>query len=367
VFWISAGCGERLVYGATVVLLSILFEASITHSIPVTAHHVQLVQALQGFIKFQLCVLLESAFVVMCYTRIEPDLTPVLWQNLYSSLLDKVGLLEWFKDATEETKMTAACNGYETAKRMLYPNLTPPAEESGEEGPMGEGEGTVHVEMNALARRGSGPEHDDPAASHRMQWMVQGMEARAVRETSGEILDGWLRRIGYERFEARFRATGIQSLSQLTDCNLSEVDLLRDMGIESILARRRMIAQLHKLTGQDTFERNRVDGIVKQLRAGYTGENDTGLRVGKVGRELTLVTNRKAISDYVEDPEEIAARTAEGAQSERQQNVNFYLELREMKNKAVHAYWVNIGELLDRASQLVFPLAFAIYAGVALS
>ena len=193
------------------------------------------------------------------------------------------------------------------------------------------------------------------------------IQPHGVREKQGETLDGWLRRIGYERYEAKFRKTGIQTLAQLTECSLTEADLRNDLGIESILARRRIMAQIHKMTGQEIFEKDRVEGIVKQLREGYTGENDAAVRTEKVGRKIMLVTTKKAVSTVVEDPEEVAAKMAQGAESEREQNIAFFLELRAMKRKAVQAYWVNWGEALDTVAKVIFPLGLAIFTGVSLS
>ena len=193
------------------------------------------------------------------------------------------------------------------------------------------------------------------------------IQPHGVREKQGETLDGWLRRIGYERYEAKFRKTGIQTLAQLTECSLTEADLRNDLGIESILARRRIMAQIHKMTGQEIFEKDRVEGIVKQLREGYTGENDAAVRTEKVGSKIMLVTTKKAVSTVVEDPEEVAAKMAQGAESEREQNIAFFLELRAMKRKAVQAYWVNWGEALDTVAKVIFPLGLAIFTGVSLS
>ena len=193
------------------------------------------------------------------------------------------------------------------------------------------------------------------------------IQPHGVREKQGETLDGWLRRIGYERYEAKFRKTGIQTLAQLTECSLTEADLRNDLGIESILARRRIMAQIHKMTGQEIFEKDRVEGIVKQLREGYTGENDAAVRTEKVGRKIMLVTTKQAVSTVVEDPEEVAAKMAQGAESEREQNIAFFLELRAMKRKAVQAYWVNWGEALDTVAKVIFPLGLAIFTGVSLS
>jgi len=370
-FWCNPASGERLVYSSCSLLIAVLIASAVTALLPVAGSDAMIIlQCLQLYFKFQIAVVLQSSVVVLCFNQSEPNLLPSCITSVFTGALSAVGLLESWKLATEERKLMAAVASSEAADAEAAPQGGNPKEEALNSLLIDTiDESTVHMELNELsrpstAREDLGGDPDSPSLaldSHDI--------SHKVLSKKGETLDGWLRRIGYEAYEAKFRKNGMQTLAQVAECRLTESDLETELGVESILLKRRLMAHIMKLTGQEEFENDNIGGIVSQLRLGLTGDANTGVRIGKLkNRSKATLVNKNAPAGFIiQDPQEIESQRLWNAKKASQSNRELAAILKKKKRVAVHAYYARIGGWVDQFSQIIFPVAFAISFGVILA
>merc|ERR1712196_324276 len=133
--------------------------------------------------------------------------------------------------------------------------------------------GGTTVEVNSVYQQATTPTSAGHLGNH---FMLDGVSTADYR--CNESLGDWLRKVGYGSWIVKFQKNGIQSVSDLVECELTEENLRDDIGMKEIMTRRRLLSHLDSITGHVNLRgRDSFEQAARQIRDGLVGHRDVAL------------------------------------------------------------------------------------------
>jgi len=351
-FWCGPGCQERLIFLGVLILTSVVLRGTLRGRLPVVKEQLLIVSFFESNLLFMVFAVLESAFVVMLFNKTDENLTPKVWQRIYGPLLRKMGYMTTAGEPSELellTSGTSSSSGAQASVHVLLEASPPGTPQSGDvllDEIILEGTTAELTEQEPLT-----PRHPSGAASgHATKRSASGSATG-----KDESLSKWLRRIGYEAYEEVFRKNGISTLRELSECYLSEQDLLNDIGIQKMLPRRRLLSHLRALAGQKD-EGETVATALQSLKDGLVGHKDVRLQ----GANMVGAISHARVGGSSMQPSESKSTEEKMPKPDPRRQQQMLARAKQQIRSELHKYWAGVARKVDLAAQVIFPIAFAV-------
>ena len=338
-FWISGKCGERLAVNTFTFLTGLVIRAAAGRAVePGVGRGTLMFSYFSTNNMISFFALMQCALVIQFHFKFDAHYLPEFIQKIYAPLLLKRGIRT---RAADVDGMASGAMETEIPHDQLVEGKTV---------------GDIKIEMNrAQIRTHSLMDCKSPSGYLGRKLINDGVSI--AEPGDNESLGDWLLRVGFLNWLPEFQRNGIYSLADIVECDMNDQDLKEDIGIRTVMERRRLLNHIGAITGGVKFdEATVVNNTAQQIRDGMMGHRDVAIAKGERGLRSGLDPQQRPVGYVGQEDDEHTAEQQTKESSKRRA-----VRKRREDNQR---YWIEQGNALDRIAQFLFPLAFALNFGL---